>query len=98
MVVVVADPRLEAGGRPGGLNAPDETLGDEQAQGIVNGLERDGPDLGPDGIGDLVGRDVGLPRNGPQNGQPLGGDLNAVLPKEIAGVGRHQGSIDQILE
>ena len=83
MMVVVADPILEARCRPGGLNAPDETFGHQDTKGVVHRLERDGADLGPSDLGDAVGRDVRLPRDGPQDGQALGGDLNATLTEEV---------------
>jgi hypothetical protein len=38
MVVVVADPVLVASGRAGGLDAPDETLLGEDAEGVVHRL------------------------------------------------------------
>ena len=98
MVVVVADPILEASRRSGGLNAPDEALGDQDAEGVVHRLERDGADLGPDGLGHAVGRDVGLTRDRPQDRQSLGGDLNAALTKEIGRVGGHAHRVDQILD
>ena len=62
----------------GGLNAPDETLGDQDAEGVVHRLERDGTDLGPDSLGHRVGRDVGLTRYCLQDSQSLGRDLNSV--------------------
>ena len=65
MVVVVADPILEARRRSGGLNAPDQPLGDQQAERVVHRLQRDRADLGPDGLGHAVGRDVGLTRRPP---------------------------------
>ena len=72
MMVVVADAILEARRRPGGLNAPDEALGDQDAEGVVHRLERDGTDLGPDDLGHAVGRDVGLTRDRPQHRQTAG--------------------------
>jgi len=64
MVMVVADSVLESRGRSGGLNAPDQMLGDQDAERVVHRLERDGADLGPHGFGDRIGRDVGLTGNG----------------------------------
>jgi hypothetical protein len=65
MVVVVADPILEASRCPGGLNAPEEAFGDQDAKGVVHRLEGDGADLCPDDLGHAVGRDVGLTRYRP---------------------------------
>ena len=81
MVVVVADPRLEASRGAGRLDAPDESPADEDAKGVVHRLERDGPDLRPDDIGHGIGGNVGLTRDGAQDGQSLGSDLNATLTK-----------------
>ena len=67
MVVVVADPILEASRGSGGLDAPEQAFGDQDAEGVVHRLERDGADLGPDGLGHGVGRDVGVAGNGAQN-------------------------------
>ena len=60
MVMVVADPILETSRCAGGLNAPEEAFGDQDAERVVHGLERDGTDPGPDDLGHAVGRDVGL--------------------------------------
>ena len=98
MVVVVADPILEASRRSGGLNAPDEAFGDQDAEGVVHRLERDGTDLGPDDLGHAVGRDVGLTRYCPQDSQSLGRDLNAALAKEVCRVGGHAKRVDQLLD
>ena len=59
MVVVVADTIFETRRRSGRLNPPDQTLGGEEPERVVNGLERDGPNLGPDDLGHGIGRDVG---------------------------------------
>jgi len=89
MVVVVANPILEARRCPGWLNAPDETFGDQDAEGVVHRLERDGSDLGPDDFGHAVGRDVRLPGDRPQDSQSLGRDLNATLTKEVSRLKGH---------
>lgn len=89
MMVVVANPILEARRGPGGLNAPDEAFGDQEAEGVLHGLERNGPDLGPDELRHAVGADVGLPSDRPQDGQALGRDLNATLTKEVCRLGGH---------
>ena len=89
MVVVVADTILEARRRSGGLNAPEQTLRYQDAQGVVHRLERNGANLGPDGFGYGVGRDVGLTSYGTHDGQPLGRDLNAAFAEEITRVSGH---------
>jgi hypothetical protein len=89
MVVVVANPILEPSRRPGGLNTPDQALGDQETKGVVHRLERDGTDLGSDDLGHTVGRDVGLTRHCPEDSQSLGGDLNTALTEEVYRVGDH---------
>jgi hypothetical protein len=89
MMVVVSDPILEAGGRPGWLNAPDETLGGHQTERVVDRLERDGADLGPDRLGYAIDRDVGMTRDRPEDSQTLGRNLDSALPKQVGGLVRH---------
>jgi hypothetical protein len=98
MVVVVADPILEASRRPGGLNATDEAFGDQDAEGVVHRLERDGADLGPDDLGHAISRDVGLTRHRPQDSQSLGRDLDTALPKEVSRVSVHIDTIHPIID
>jgi hypothetical protein len=88
-MMVVVDPTLEASRRAGGLNAPDQTLRDQNSKRVVHRLERDGPDLGPDDLRHAVGRDVGLRRHCPKDGQALGGDLNPETPKDIGRILGH---------
>ena len=91
MVVVVADPILEASRRSGGLNAPDEIFGDQHAEGVVHRLKRYGTDLSPDDLGHRVGCDVGLTRYRPKDRQSLRRDLNAALTKKLSRIGVHVG-------
>ena len=84
MMVVVSDAGLEASRRAGRLNAPDDAFTDQDAERVVHRLERDGPNLGPDGLGHGVGGDVGLTRDCPQDRQSLGRHLDTALPKEIS--------------
>jgi hypothetical protein len=91
MVVVVADAILEARRRTRGLNAPDQTFGDQEAEGVVHRLERDGPDLGSHDLGRAIGGDVRLTRHRSQDSQSLGGDLNAALAQEVSRVDGHGG-------
>jgi hypothetical protein len=95
MVMVVAYTVLEPGRRPGGLNSPDQTFGDEEAEGIVDRLKRDGADLGPDRFGHAVGRDVRLTRDRSKDCQSLRGHLDAALPKESRRVGWHRDRVTQ---
>jgi len=88
MVVVVADAILVKGGRAGRLNAPDETLPGQNPKGVVNGLARDGTDLGAHGPGDGVRRAVGSARDRTQDGEALGRHGDAVAAKDVCGI-RH---------
>jgi hypothetical protein len=99
MMVVVADAILEARRGPERLNAPEQTLFDEHAEGVVDGLAGDGADLGPHHFGHGIGRDVGLGRYGSQDGQSLGRDLDTVLAEKIDRVGGHcRRRLDQSLD
>jgi hypothetical protein len=89
VVVIVADPILEASRRSSGLNAPDQSLGDKETQGVVNRLQGDGTDLDPDDLGHGVGRDVGLTGDRTQDRQPLGGDVNTPFTQEGRRIGNH---------
>jgi hypothetical protein len=89
MMVVVADAILVAGRRAGRLNAPEQTLGDQDGKRVVHRLKRDGADFGPDHLGDAVGGGVRLRRDGPQDRQSLRGDLNPAAAKKICLVGSH---------
>jgi hypothetical protein len=71
------------------LNTPDKAFGNENTEGVVHRLERDGADLRADRLGHIVGRDVRTGRHGPQDGQSLGRDLNATLTKERCRINRH---------
>jgi hypothetical protein len=84
MVVVVANAILEASGCPGGLNAPEESFGDQDGESVVHRLERDRTDLTPHNPGHLVGRTVRPPRHRAKDRQSLGRDLNPALTKEIS--------------
>jgi hypothetical protein len=93
VVVVVADAVLVKGRRPGGLNAPDESLLDEDSKGVVHGLSRDGADVSANVRGDLVGRAVGPTRHRAQHGQALGRDLDAPFAKELDQIARHDDTL-----
>ena len=89
MVVVVANASFEPRGRTGRLNAPEQPLGREDTERVIHRLDRDGADLGPDGVGDRIGSDVRLSGDGAQDGQPLGRHLNSALPEELSRIGCH---------
>ncbi len=81
VVMVVTDSLLVAGRRPGRLDTPDEALVDQNAEGVVHPLARDGTDLGPDHLRYIVCGAVRSFGHRPQDGQPLGRDLDTVLAK-----------------
>ena len=97
-MVVVADAILESSRRPGGLNAADETFGDQNAEGVVHRLQRDRPDFAPDDVGYGVRGDVRLTRDGPQHGQSLRRNLHTALTKEIGRVAGHADRVDQFFD
>jgi hypothetical protein len=90
MVMVVADAGFETSRGPGRLNPPDESFANQQAEGVVHRLERDGADLGPHNLGHAIGGDMRLDRDRPQDSQSLGGDLKTALTKQIRRVGHHR--------
>ena len=98
MVMVVADPVLEPSRRPGGLNAADESCGDQDAESVINRLQRDGADLRLGDVGDDVGRDVRLTGDGPQHRQPLSRNLDAVFAQEACWVCSHGDRVDQFFD
>ena len=55
MVVVVTNSILVTCWRPSGLNAPDEAFVNQHPQSTVHRLARNGSDLCPDGLGNIVG-------------------------------------------
>lgn len=78
VVVVVSHAILVAGRRSGGLDAPENALLGEGAEGVVNRLPRDGAYLGADDPLDLVRRAVRGLGHRPQHGKPLSRHLQAV--------------------
>jgi len=81
--MVVANPVLVARRRPGGLNASDEALFDQDGEGVVHRLAGNDADLVPYGLGDVVRRPVGLTRHRRQNGQALSRYLDTVSAEQI---------------
>ena len=83
MVVVVTRLLFVAGRRSSRLDAPQDALFDQHAEGVVYRLARDGADLGPDDSSHIVCRAVGATGHRSQYGQTLGRDLDTVLAKKI---------------
>ena len=93
MVVVVPGAILESSRRARGLNAPDQSLSSHEAERVVHGLQRNGSNLRPYGIGHGVGRDMRLTRDSPQNRESLGRHLDAAITEEIGRIDGHSGEI-----
>ena len=94
MVVVVGHPVLVAGRRAAGLNASQQALVGEGAKHVVNRLTGDGPQLRSRLGVQLVGTRVGPMGHRLHYGQSLGGDLETVLPEQLAvGPLVHTGTI-----
>ena len=83
VVVVVVHPILEAGRRSRRLDTPDETRLGQDAERVVYRLARDGAELGPHGLLDLVRRGVRPARDRAQDGQALSRHLKTMLAEEV---------------
>ncbi len=97
MVVVVTDPILVKGRRPGWLDAPNEALLGQHSKGVVDGLTRDGTDLGANFLGDGIRRGVRSARNRSQHCQALGCDWDAILAKKVGWI-NHDIRLKQLLD
>ena len=86
MVVVVAHAGLVAGRRSGGLDASEQARGDEDRERVVHRLSRDGTDLGPYDLVDVVRGAVRSFGHRPENRQPLGRDPQTVPAEKRIGV------------
>ncbi len=86
VVMVVADAVLIAGRGTDRLDAPDQSLLDQDGQGVVHRLAGDGADLAPGRLGDAVRRHVRLGRHRAQDGQALRRDLQPVLSQQGRGI------------
>ena len=78
VVMIVSDPVLVQRGRADRLNSTNETLVDQQAQGVVDRLARDRSDVGLGGFGHILCSAVGLVGDGSKNCEPLRGDVESV--------------------
>jgi hypothetical protein len=96
-MVVVIDSILVAGRRTDRLNSPDEAIVDEHAEGVVDGLARDGSDVDAGGLGHALGRDVGTTRHRAQDGQALSCHVDTALTKEVSRTKRHYSRLYQYL-
>jgi hypothetical protein len=90
-MVVIADARFEPGRRSGWLNAADEPFGNQHAKRVVDGLPRDGADLGPRRLRYVIGRQVRAEGHRAQHREALRRDLNPTLTKNGRRLGTHGG-------
>ena len=81
MMVVVADAVFESSRRPSGLDPPDQALRHQQHERVVDGLQRNRPNLRPDSVGHGIRRDVRPRRHRAKHREPLRRDLDAALPE-----------------
>ena len=86
VMVVVTHPILVTRGGPGRQNPAGEAPLDQRSQGVVHRLPGNRSDAPSDVVGELVGGGMRVGRHRPQHGQPLGGDLQPLLPQEPLGV------------
>jgi hypothetical protein len=89
MVVIVVDTVFVAGRGADRLNATDETLVQQNSQGVIYGLARNGPDFLASDVRNAIGRDVRMTGNGPHDGESLGGREHAVASKDVCGALGH---------
>ena len=82
VVVVVIHPVLVTSRRARRLDPPDEAPVGQCAEGVVHRLARDGTDLGPHQILDLVRRAVRSAGHRTENGQTLRRHLNTMLTQQ----------------
>lgn len=97
VMVVVVDSIFVAGRRTDRLNAPDEPVVDEHAEGVVDGLARDGSDVDAGDLGHAVGGDVGTSRHRAQDGQALSCHVDTALTKEVSRTEGHDSRLYQYL-
>jgi hypothetical protein len=91
MMVIVVHPILVTRRRARRLDAPDEPLVGQKAQGVMDGLTRHRPDIGPDQLLDLISCRVRLARHRPQDGQTLRRHLDT--PRRNASTGSPDSSV-----
>lgn len=78
VVMVVAHAVLVESWRANWLNSTDQTLVDQEAEGVVHRLARDCSDVGLRCLGDVFRCAVGLVGHRSENGEPLRGDVESV--------------------
>ena len=91
--MVVAGPGLEAGGRSGRLNSPEESRLGEGVEPVVDRLMGDRSESPIRRRLNCIGGAVGVGRDGLENGHALRGHLEAVVAKELGGVSGHDRTL-----
>jgi hypothetical protein len=89
VVMIIADAIFKSGRQPRGLNAADEALGHQHAERIIDRLQRDSADFGPDELGNAVGSDMWLACHHAHDRQSLSRHLDAVFAKQGSGITDH---------
>jgi hypothetical protein len=101
-VVIVIDAVLVASRRPRGLDASDQSVLGECPERVINGLARNGADLGADDFLDVIRRAVRAARDRAQHGESLSRYLKPVLTKYRGWIGKrlagHEISMSLILD
>jgi hypothetical protein len=98
VMVVVSYPVLIKGRRPGGLDAPDEAIFGQDAEGVVDRLSRNRSNPRSNVPADVVRRAVGTTRYRTHDSQSLGRHLDTVFAQEICRILKHRATIRQYLD
>jgi hypothetical protein len=98
MVVIVSGSAFVARRRAVRPYAPNQTLVDQDGEGVVDRLTGNDTYLGADGPGDVIRGDVRFPCHRCKNGEALGRDLNTVSTQEIGRVVKHCENVRPILD
>ena len=69
----------------------------KHADGVVDGASRDGADVSPDDLDQVLRREVRPARHRPQDGQALRRDLEALLAEQMRRVDRHGNTMCKFL-
>lgn len=96
MMMIVSDAVLVQCRGPDRLDSADEPLLDEETEGVVHRLARDGPDIGLGCFGDVVGRAVRTQLDGPQDSQSLRRDMETMAPQGVGMTAEHDSESRQI--
>ncbi len=96
MVVIVSDAIFVQSRRADRLDSPDQPFVDQEAESVVDGLARNGADVGLRSLGDVVSGAVWMKSDGPQDRETLGGDMKAMPSQHVCIIGDHNSENRQI--